>query len=238
MFTHPGGTGMCKAVIELGRRRNNICNIKDMATTPFPHRGLYAVTDSALCRPRGLSESVQQAIEGGAAVVQYRDKSKNAPRRLQEATSLLDVCRQARVPLIINDDLRLARQIGADGIHIGQDDCTIAQARAALEPNSVIGVSCYGSLELALGAQAAGADYVAFGSFHPSMTKPGATPVDVALIRNRRQELQVPVVGIGGITPANAPPLIASGIDLVAVVSSLFAAPEPLIVARQFSRLF
>lgn len=238
MFTQPGGTELYKAMIKVGHGAENYRNINDMVTTPFPARGLYAVTDPTLCRPRGLTESVRQAIEGGAAVVQYRDKSENALRRRQEATSLLDVCRQTRVPLIINDDLELAREVGADGIHIGRDDSTIAQARAALGANSVVGVSCYSSLDLALGAQAAGADYVAFGSFYPSTTKPGAPPVDVALIRSRRQEIHVPVVGIGGITPANAPALIASGVDLLAVVSSLFAAPEPRLVARQFSKLF
>jgi thiamine-phosphate pyrophosphorylase len=209
-----------------------------MATTPFPSRGLYAVTDSALCRTLGVAESVREVIQGGAVAIQYRDKSNNSARRLQDATLLLEICRRAGVPLIVNDDLALASEIGADGVHIGRDDGTISRARAILGSESVIGVSCYDSVDLGVSAQTAGASYVAFGSFFPSRTKPSAPPVDIDSIARRRREIQVPVVAIGGINPVNAAPLIASGIDLVAVVSGLFASSEPRSAARQFSQLF
>ena len=204
----------------------------------FPTRGLYAVTDSALCRPLGLDECVRQAIDGGAVVIQYRDKTPDYPKRRREATSLLAICDRAGVPLIINDDLELAAQIGAHGVHIGREDQSLAMAREALGPNCLIGVSCYDSLDLAQTAQANGATYVAFGSFFPSKTKPGATPVGLDMVRRGRAQLQVPVVGIGGITTANGLTLLDAGVDMLAVVSGVFASPSPKQAAAEFSRLF
>ncbi|MEO7558038.1 MAG: thiamine phosphate synthase, partial [Gammaproteobacteria bacterium] len=142
--------------------------------TNTPLRGLYAVTDSSLTPPGQIVEYLRHALRGGAALVQYRDKGTDAARREQEVRALLDLCRAQQVPLIINDDVALAQRTGADGVHLGKEDSSPAYAREQLGAQAIIGVSCYGSLELALQAQAAGADYVAFGSFYPSHTKPHA----------------------------------------------------------------
>lgn len=209
-----------------------------MPLQDFPTRGLYAVTDTVLCHRLGVDECVRQAIDGGAVVIQYRDKSTDQVKRQHEAASLLTICRRSRVPLIVNDDLELAAKIGADGVHLGRDDHSLARARAVLGPNSFVGVSCYNSIDLALAAQANGATYVAFGSFFPSVTKPGATPVSPSIIRHGRAELQLPVVGIGGITTTNGGALLDAGVDLLAVVSGIFALPSPREAARQFSSIF
>ena len=131
----------------------------------FPSRGLYAITDRALCASPSIEQNVEMAIQGGAVVIQYRDKGTDIARRNVEARRLLEVCRANQVALIINDDIKLAADIGAQGVHVGKDDGTLAEARAALGSDAIVGVSCYNSIEKAVAAEAAGADYVAFGRF-------------------------------------------------------------------------
>ncbi len=202
----------------------------------FPH-GLYALTpeeaDTAV-----LVAKVRAALAGGAAAVQYRNKSA-APRLQQEqAAALAAVCRAAGARFIVNDDLALARAAGADGVHLGRDDGDLALARARLGPDAILGASCYDRLDLAAGAVAAGADYVAFGSLFRSPTKPAAARAPLALISAAKRRLAVPVVAIGGITLANAPLAIAAGADALAVITALFAAPDVAAAARSFQRLF
>jgi thiamine-phosphate pyrophosphorylase len=201
-------------------------------------RGLYAVTDGADRTPEALAALAGQVIQGGAVAVQYRDKSTDAARRRREARTLLAVCRRHRVPLLVNDDVALAREVGADGVHLGRDDLPLATARALLGPDALIGVSCYGEPERAVQAEAEGADYVAFGGFFPSRTKPLATPATVAMLAAARPRLRGPVVAIGGITPENAPVLIAAGADLVAVVHGVFGQPDPRAAAERYARLY
>jgi thiamine-phosphate pyrophosphorylase len=200
-------------------------------------RGLYAVTpdepDIGL-----LTRKVRKALAGGARFVQYRNKSANAALRREQGTALLALCREARIPLVINDDLDLARAIGADGLHLGREGISIAAARALLGEGRLLGVSCYDRLELALAAREAGADYVAFGSAFPSATKPGATRAPLSLYREAKAHLGSPVVAIGGITTENAHTVIEAGADAVAVISALFDAPDIEATARSFSRLF
>jgi thiamine-phosphate pyrophosphorylase len=200
-------------------------------------RGLYAVTpdepDISL-----LTRKVSKALAGGARIVQYRNKSANAALRREQGAALLALCREARVPLVINDDLDLARGIGADGLHLGREDISIAAARARLGKDRLLGVSCYDRLELALAAREAGADYVAFGSAFPSTTKPGATRAPLSLYREAKRRLGSPVVAIGGITTENARTVVEAGADAVAVISALFDAPNIEAAARSFSRLF
>ena len=190
----------------------------------------------------GLVRQVELAIAGGARVIQYRDKSGdlagNRERRLAEARALHAVCRRAGVPLIINDDATLAAAVAADGVHLGRDDGSPSEARRLLGSAAIIGVSCYNSLELAEAAQAAGADYVAFGSFFASSTKPLAVRADVGLLRRARQSIHLPLVAIGGITPENGAALIAAGADLLAVVSGLFGEPDPRSAAQAYAQLF
>ncbi len=199
--------------------------------------GLYAITRETDASARLLSE-VEAALRGGAAVVQYRDKSGDVARQHEQASELLAICKRYRAPLIINDSLRLADLVGADGVHLGRDDGGIREARIVLGPEKIIGVSCYQSLDLALTAQTAGADYVAFGSFFASATKPDAPRADIALLQHASRVLHLPIVAIGGITPDNAEPLIEAGADALAVIHALFEAADIEARARCFADFF
>lgn len=200
----------------------------------LPRTGLYAITDG----PReDLLAVVREALEGGATLLQYRDKTGGADRRLREARALAALGREFGVPLLINDDVELAHASGAAGVHVGEDDATIADARAALGPGAIIGASCYDSLQRARDAAAAGADYLAFGAFYPTTTKTVTRHASVTLLRAAR-ELDLPLVAIGGITPDNGRSLVAAGADFLAVISALFGAPDVRAVARQFTALF
>lgn len=196
-------------------------------------RGLYAVTpdgnDSA-----SLVRKVEGALEGGIAALQYRNKAANPAQRIREATALAQLCRVHGVPLIINDDLALAIEIDADGVHLGRDDGDLAPARAML-PRKLLGASCYNDAERGRKAVSAGADYVAFGSVFSSPTKPAAVR---ALLSLFNEDLGVPLCAIGGITLQNAPQLIAAGADLLAVISDLFDTPDVKTRAAQYRRLF
>jgi thiamine-phosphate pyrophosphorylase len=199
--------------------------------------GLYAVTPD-LADTAELLAKVEAALAGGARVLQYRNKSASAALRLEQARTLLRRCRERRVPLIINDDLDLATELDADGLHLGSGDGALAAARLRLGPGKLLGASCYDRLDHALAAARDGADYVAFGSFFPSSVKPGAVHAPLALLREAKQRLALPVVAIGGITVENAPALVAAGADGVAVISALFGAPDIRSAARQFDALF
>ncbi len=201
---------------------------------PRIRRGLYAITPPS--HP-GLVAACAAALEGGATVLQYRDKSSDPVRRLAEASALAELCAAHGVPLIVNDDVELAARAGAAGVHLGEDDAPLADARARLGPDAIIGVSCYDSLERARRFAAAGADYLAFGAFFPSPTKPHARRVTLDLLRQARS-LGVPLVAIGGITVDNAPALVTAGADGVAVISALFDAADVRAAARRFSLLF
>lgn len=201
-------------------------------------RGLYAITDAALCASRGLLPSVAAVIRGGAVMVQYRDKSGDPAHRLDEAKGLARLCHESGVLLVINDDVALAHAAGADGVHLGAEDTSLRAARGKLGRNAIIGISCYDSLELARKARTAGADYVAFGGFFESPTKPAAVRATPQLLREASNSLHLPIVAIGGITPDNGTELIEAGANLLAVVSSLFGAKDPEATARRFTALF
>jgi thiamine-phosphate pyrophosphorylase len=205
---------------------------------PFICRGLYAITDTLLIPDERLAMTVEQALLGGARLLQYRDKSADAGRRRAQAQALNILCRRHGAPLIINDDVELAAEVGAAGAHIGQDDPAFATARHRLGENAMIGVSCYNRLELALAAEQAGADYVAFGAFFPSPTKSTEIRASVALLREARAVLSIPIVAIGGITPENAPPLLEAGADALAVISGVFAQPDIQSAAARYAALF
>jgi thiamine-phosphate pyrophosphorylase len=200
--------------------------------------GLYAIADTRYLDDARIEAAVAEAIAGGARIIQYRDKTDNALERTRQASELAALCRQHDVIFIVNDDVALAKQAGADGVHLGREDTSLAQARAQLGPRAIIGVSCYNELERALRAQADGADYVAFGRFFPSRTKPRAVPADVALLRAARQKLRVPIVAIGGITPENGAALIAAGADALAVIEGVFGQADVRAAAQRYARLF
>ncbi len=201
-------------------------------------RGLYLIADASVVARARLAEAVEAAIAGGAVLVQYRDKEADARTRLATARALAALCRACGVPFLVNDDPALAREAGADGVHVGRDDPSVAAARAALGAGALVGASCYNALPLARAAAAAGADYVAFGSVFPSPTKPGAVRAPLALLGEARAALGVPVCAIGGITPANAGEVAAAGADLLAVASGVLAAPDPEAAARAIARLY
>lgn len=205
-----------------------------MTPARFPHRGLYAITDG----PRAdLHEVAAQALAGGARILQYRDKTADAARRHAEAAALKLLCDAHAVPLIVNDDVALALAVGAGGVHLGRDDDDVAAARAVLGASAIIGVSCYDSLDRARAAAAAGADYVAFGAFFPSPTKPHAVRASLDLLR-QSATLGLPRVAIGGITPDNAPDLVEAGADFLAVISAVFGADDVRGAAQRFARLY
>ena len=201
-------------------------------------RGLYAITDTTLVPDEHFNERVAAALRGGARIVQYRDKRNSPALRLKLATDLVYLCREHGALCIINDDINLAAEVGADGVHIGREDVTLEAARARLGQESIIGVSCYNRLDLAQEAEKRGADYVAFGAFFPSHTKPDAALASLDVLQKARQSLRVPICAIGGITPENAVSLRAAGADMLAVISALFAKKDIEAAAQRFLPLF
>lgn len=202
-------------------------------------RGLYAITSEAVCRsPDRLVAAAAEALAGGARLLQYRDKWNDPATRLRNAHALRGLCHQQQALLIVNDDPLLAEASDADGVHLGASDAPLAAARARLGPDAIIGVSCANSLERARAAAAAGASYVAFGRFFDSRTKPDAPPATLETLRQARAELSLPICVIGGITPANAAPLLAAGADMVAAVEGVFGAADVAAAAAEYSRLF
>lgn len=199
--------------------------------------GLYAVTPDGL-DDGPLLEKVEAALEGGARLVQYRNKSAGTDVRARQARALLALCRTRGVPLIINDHIELAAAIRADGVHIGRDDGDIGEARAMLGAQALIGASCYNEWARADAALRAGATYIAFGSFFSSNVKPDAVRAPFALLRKAKQEFGVPVVAIGGIDRTNAAQIVAAGADSIAVISALFFASDVRAAAADLSGLF
>lgn len=197
--------------------------------------GLYAITpDCHSSYPfPALLEGVKAALAGGARVLQYRDKQQPKPEAIP---ALLQACHAVGATLIINDDVQLATL--ADGVHLGRDDMDIGGARKVLGPDKIIGVSCYNDLDRAIQAEAAGADYVAFGSMFASSTKPHAPRASLDLIRDAKKRLRIPVVAIGGITLQNAASLVEAGVDAIAVINAVFSASDITQTARNFSDLF
>jgi thiamine-phosphate pyrophosphorylase len=201
-------------------------------------RGLYAITDEALIPDATFAATVEQALSGGATIVQYRDKSDDAGKRLHQATALRELCDRYAASLIINDDIELAKAVTADGIHLGEDDASIEQARDLLGSKKVIGISCYNQLERALHAQASGADYVAFGAIFSSPTKPAARSASCALVTEAKSRLDIPVCAIGGIDESNAAQVVDAGADMVALISGLFCVDDIQQTARHIAGLF
>ncbi len=199
--------------------------------------GLYAVTPD-LADTTELLRRVGQALPGGVQLLQYRNKPAAAALRREQAGALHALCRAQGVPLVINDDLQLTLEIGADGAHLGREDGDLATARAALGPGKLLGISCYDDIGRAREAKRVGADYVAFGSFFASPTKPAAVRAPLTLLGAAKAGLGLPVCAIGGITLQNAPQLIAAGADLLAVITDLFEAPDIRARAAAYTSLF
>lgn len=200
-------------------------------------QGLYAITPDAADGRRLLAD-VAAALAGGCRLVQYRDKTSAMPERVTRAKALRALTRRHGARLIINDDLALARLVDADGVHLGAGDGCLAAARAILGPDKLLGASCYADFATAEQAARAGADYVAFGAVYPSPTKPEAPRATPDLFGRAKAELATATCAIGGITLANASPLVAAGADLLAVITDLFSASDIAGRAAQYQRLF
>lgn len=207
-----------------------------MTHAPAAPRGVYLITPDDADTAR-LLQRVRPLLAAGACWLQYRNKTADAALRREQARALQPLCAAHGVALIINDDAALAGEVGAAGAHLGEDDGGIAAARALLGPQAILGASCYDDLGLAERAVAAGASYVAFGAFFPSRSKATTRRAGTALLR-QSAALGVPRVAIGGLTPDNAGPVIAAGADLVAVISSVFAADDPVAALRAYLACF
>ena len=201
-------------------------------------KGLYAITDERLITEERFSEVIEAALQGGASIIQYRDKSDDHQKRIQQATSLRELCTEYDAICIINDDIELAKTVDADGVHLGQDDTALVNARSSLGEDAIIGISCYNDIELALTAEKNSADYVAFGTMFSSPTKPDAVTAGPDIISQAKKQLSVPVCAIGGITDENIHQLVQQQSDMAAVISSLFAADDIKHRARLLSQHF
>lgn len=200
-------------------------------------KGLYLVTPDWDDTDQLLA-ATRQAIEGGAALLQYRHKTASAALRREQALALLALCRPMDLPLIINDHIDLCEAIDADGIHVGGTDLSVAEVRARLGAGKIVGASCYGDLQLAREAAQAGASYVAFGGFYPSRVKKYAVTTPTDIVTRARAELDLPVCVIGGMSAQNSQPLVALGAHMVAAISSVYAADDPRAAAREFAQMF
>jgi thiamine-phosphate pyrophosphorylase len=200
-------------------------------------RGLYLITDDRLAGTSDFFEIIQVALEEGVAVLQYRDKTSEPTQRMKIASRLRAMTRSFGVPLIVNDFVSLAAEVGADGVHLGLKEAHISLARKILGADALIGVSCHNSVEDAERMEAAGADYVAFGAMFRSPTKPEAPRASVETLRTAKSRLKIPVVAVGGITPKNVETVLSAGADAVAVISAVFSAPYPGRVVAQFQQM-
>lgn len=199
--------------------------------------GLYAITPD---EPRTdvLVDKVGQALRGGASLVQYRNKSADPALRLEQGHALVALCRAAGATFLVNDDIALALELGADGAHLGSQDGELAQARRRLGRDRLLGASCYDRIELAEAAAHAGVDYLAFGSVFSSGTKPGAVRAPLTIFAEARRRCSLPLVAIGGISLQNASQVFAAGADAVAVISALFDAEDIVERAAGFTRVY
>ena len=200
-------------------------------------KGLYIVTPD-WDDTQKLLDTTEMALRGGAALVQYRHKTADETLRREQAERLLELCRRYQRPLIVNDHVDLCLALDAEGVHIGGADMSLAQVRAILGADKIVGASCYGDLQLARNAHRDGASYVAFGGFYPSRVKKYPVTTPGGIIGESKSEVPLPVIVIGGMTEENAAPLVARGADMVAAISSVYSAADPETSARGFARLF
>lgn len=212
--------------------------LEQVNAMPQSLHGLYAITDENLLAGPALFAAVEEALRAGLALLQYRNKSYDWTERCTEAAELAALCRRYDTPLLINDDVDLCLEVGADGVHLGQSDTKLREARQRLGENGIIGITCHSDLILAQRAEAAGADYVAFGRFFPSLTKPNAPAASIEVLRQAKAQLTIPIVAIGGINAENGEALVMAGADMLAVINTLFASPDVAATANALNALF
>lgn len=201
-------------------------------------RGLYVISDANLIAESTFSQTIECALLGGAKIIQYRDKSNNTEKRRRQTQEIKLLCETYDAVFIINDDIELAKEVNANGVHLGSNDADYATARTILGDNKIIGISCYNQFELAQQAQQQGADYIALGRFFSSSTKPNAAAAPIELLTHAKQKLNIPVCAIGGITVNNSAELIAAGVDMLAVINAVFSSNEVQSTCQKFSSFF
>jgi thiamine-phosphate pyrophosphorylase len=200
--------------------------------------GLYAITDKNLISREYFEVTVEKAIQGGVRMLQLREKDTVREEALRLGKIILKITKSYGVPLIINDSPELARDIGADGVHLGENDCSIEHARSVLGRDAIIGVSCYGQIERGLKAQMEGADYVAFGTPYFTPTKPDRSPTPLEVLRDARVAItKIPIFAIGGITSENASLIMETGVEGIAVITSIFGSEDPEEAARELASI-
>lgn len=186
--------------------------------------GLYAITEDSLLPESRLVETVEEVLSSGCKLLQYRSKIEDWDTRVRQAKSLQSLCYKHNVPLVINDSVKLCTAVGAAGVHLGKQDTSIEEARKKLGADHLIGVTCHNSIDTAIAAEKAGADYVAFGRFYSSKTKPEASPASPFTLKEAKKNISIPIVAIGGINSENGAVLIKAGADMLAVVNAIFGA--------------
>lgn len=201
-------------------------------------KGLYVITDCNRLDSQMMLDRTEKILETGISVLQYRDKTDDQARHFDMALTLREMCDRTATMFVINDDIRLAYDTGADGVHLGKDDSPFDEARSLLGVNAIIGISCYNDIQAARRAQTQGADYIAFGAFYQTRTKTGTVEASPSLLTKAKAELSIPVVAIGGITPDNGYALIEAGADMLAVISSVYDTDDPGQVVSTFNALF
>lgn len=200
-------------------------------------RGIYAITDCVNTTDQELLEKSNNILKTGVALFQYRNKEPDQQKKKKLALELQSLCHQHNTPFIVNDDITLAKDISADGVHLGKDDADIHMAREILG-SVMIGISCYNDINRAIAAQNSGADYIAFGSFFPSLTKPDAKKADINLVKKAKLSLSIPIVAIGGITPENGKQLVDVNIDYLAIISGLYSVSDTITATQSYNDLF
>jgi len=196
----------------------------------FPEKGLYAITSN-----NDSLNDVKTVLQAGTVILQYREKIKPDPDHTKKLKKL---CTDFKVTLIINDKPQLAKEVKADGVHLGEEDGSYDETRQLLGDKAIIGISCYDSLDLAIEAERQGANYIAFGSFFPSKTKHNIRRPDLDLLKQAREKLSIPIVAIGGITPENGRPLVEAGADFIAAIHGVFGQEDPGAAAKKYAALF
>jgi thiamine-phosphate pyrophosphorylase len=199
--------------------------------------GLYAITPDE-ADTNLLLAKVEAALQGGVSVLQYRNKLADYKLQTEQASAIQPLCKQFQVPFIINDSVELCMTLNADGVHIGADDGNIAEVRERIGAEKILGASCYNNFDLALSAQEAGANYVAFGACFASSTKPNAPVAGLQLFEQAKMQLSIPVVAIGGITLNNTPLVINAGANAIAVINAIFSQDDVKSTTQQFTQLF
>ena len=202
-------------------------------------KGLYVITDKKLIPRDRFIETVEKAIQGGAKIIQLREKDTPEEEIIRLGKELLKITRRYGIPLIINDSPKLAMEIGADGVHLGKDDTEISEARKILGGEAIIGVSCYGDVERGLQAEKEGADYLAFGTPFFTPTKPDRKTTPFEILKEAKRRIKtIPIFAIGGITKGNAKSVLETGVDGIAVITAVFSSPNPEEAARNLADFF